>query len=659
MKKLVSKLSSISVVTALAVAGMVLSAKAQLTGTYTQTFDDGGNTAPFSGSGSVAGWEYWYGFYGNVLMTNDTTMDVGGSSTSGSLIVSLPFTASGNQQTWFGSFDDNYGYDFTETANGLNYTNITLDIKVVPGTPPDSSGGFGTLYAGFYQTGTFPTGQEIPGAATNGWVPMSWPIDKQLTGISSVAAFLFDYNSYGGYPKTNITFWLDNVSLNYSGTPPPPPVVSISKAIPGLNVFDSSPGQYDRESIISTATSGYSWVGHTGPVTYSFTITNFPANATSLAAQMFLIAGNGAIPSYETAPDYNETNVVIFAVQGNATNADGAVEYKVGEPNGNAMIYGNAPYTNAPGSGSANFGSGNLGGITNVGVLGTWSLTFNQDTNLTITDPSGGTITYTMTEADAQAFADANSFVVMLGSQPNALTAIGDEVVYSKVSVSGATLSLNDNFLADSTLNTNIWSVLASAPTGVLVVPTTTAYLLDWTVPDAGFSAQVGTNLSNPASYSALPFSPVGQIGSVKTTLIPQSSLTSSQGYYRLINRPFTQLQVLLPGETNAPGTALGYTGSPTPISLAAQGVTPTTITVNACDSQWNIVNETDSITISTTDGGAFTSNASVSMVNGTATFSGSNGILFSDDGSWTVSATDLSAATIPVGTSAPVTVGP
>jgi adhesin/invasin len=126
-----------------------------------------------------------------------------------------------------------------------------------------------------------------------------------------------------------------------------------------------------------------------------------------------------------------------------------------------------------------------------------------------------------------------------------------------------------------------------------------------------------------------------------------------------LVQYTYSQLQVLLPGETNAPGTALGYVGSPAPISVAAQGSTPTTITVNTVDANFNIVNVSDTIKLTTSDNSAYLPAANVTTVNGTAVFSGANGILFQSAGSQTVTASDLSTANIPNGTSAAVTVGP
>ena len=49
---------------------------------------------------------------------------------------------------------------------------------------------------------------------------------------------------------------------------------------------------------------------------------------------------------------------------------------------------------------------------------------------------------------------------------------------------------------------------------------------------------------------------------------------------------PFSRLQVLLPGETAAPGTSSGKTGSP---AAQTAGI-PFYVTVRACDSSWELV---------------------------------------------------------------------
>src|SRR4030095_12229648 len=50
---------------------------------------------------------------------------------------------------------------------------------------------------------------------------------------------------------------------------------------------------------------------------------------------------------------------------------------------------------------------------------------------------------------------------------------------------------------------------------------------------------------------------------------------------------PFSKLQLLVPGEIAAPGTASGKTGTPSAQTVANS----LTVTVNAVDAQWNLIN--------------------------------------------------------------------
>src|SRR5205085_5322284 len=63
-----------------------------------------------------------------------------------------------------------------------------------------------------------------------------------------------------------------------------------------------------------------------------------------------------------------------------------------------------------------------------------------------------------------------------------------------------------------------------------------------------------------------------------------------------------TKMQILVPGETAAPNTPTGKTG--TPVTIAA-GI-PFTITANAVDPSWNVMPAvTDTVAITSTDAGA------------------------------------------------------
>ncbi len=111
----------------------------------------------------------------------------------------------------------------------------------------------------------------------------------------------------------------------------------------------------------------------------------------------------------------------------------------------------------------------------------------------------------------------------------------------------------------------------------------------------------------------------------------------------------YSRLQVLLPGESPAPGTATGKTGVPT---AQTAGIS-FGVTVRACDASWNTITSiTNTILLSSSDASA-TLPGAAALVNGTRVFS----VALNADGSFTVSADDQSDGTIPLANSAPVTV--
>jgi hypothetical protein len=101
-----------------------------------------------------------------------------------------------------------------------------------------------------------------------------------------------------------------------------------------------------------------------------------------------------------------------------------------------------------------------------------------------------------------------------------------------------------------------------------------------------------------------------------------------------MLKRTATKLQILLPGETSAPGTPTGKTGTPVQPLWGIEY----TFTVNAVDDQWNIVrsvNDTIAITIDETN---TYPPPNAPLVNGTVTFP----IQINLQGTWTITATDV-----------------
>src|SRR6185503_10032299 len=110
---------------------------------------------------------------------------------------------------------------------------------------------------------------------------------------------------------------------------------------------------------------------------------------------------------------------------------------------------------------------------------------------------------------------------------------------------------------------------------------------------------------------------------------------------------PYTRLQVLLPGETAAPGTPSGKTGVPRAQTVGV----PFTLTVNACDDTWTRVTSiTNTVRVLSSDASA-TLPAPAQLASGTGTF----GVTLNASGSFTMFVDDQTDGTIPDGTSASV----
>src|SRR5206468_9107514 len=93
------------------------------------------------------------------------------------------------------------------------------------------------------------------------------------------------------------------------------------------------------------------------------------------------------------------------------------------------------------------------------------------------------------------------------------------------------------------------------------------------------------------------------------------------------------KLQLLLPGETAAPGTGSGKTG--TPASQTAG--TAFNVIVNAVDSNWNVVNTNDTVAITSSDPNAALP-VNAALISGSKTLS----VTLKTAGTATVTASDV-----------------
>jgi hypothetical protein len=316
--------------------------------------------------------------------------------------------------------------------------------------------------------------------------------------------------------------------------------------------------------------------------------------------------------------------------------------------------------TNSPGC-SGNYNGGNNGYYDNVqaelrdpaGVLGTWTLTFVNNTNVTMTSPKGLTTNFVFSVDDVSWFADNSGAALPLyyyiGCRENGAGA-GVFAVVSRVSIQGSVNTLDDNFLADTSLDTNRWQVVAAFAPSIQLVPATPKplYWVDWTLPANDFSLENSPSLTGP--WTASGTTPIAYCGVVKNCVTTSNMPCAGSGYYRMVKRDNGQLQVLLPGESNAPNTPTGKIGTPDPQALYYT----IDLTINHCDATWHIVPSSDTVAITSTDTLAYLP-SNTALVNGTATISGE--FYFQSSGTWTITATDVTTNTVTAGTSSPITI--
>jgi hypothetical protein len=157
-----------------------------------------------------------------------------------------------------------------------------------------------------------------------------------------------------------------------------------------------------------------------------------------------------------------------------------------------------------------------------------------------------------------------------------------------------------------------------------------------------GLALDTGTNVFIAGSSAASWGAPVRSYAGGNDGFLAKITLVAAAPV------PFSKLQILLPGETAAPGTMYGKTGLP----IAQTSGIPFNVTVNAVDGSWNLVNTNDIIAITSSDVNALLpTNAALSS--GTHTFS----VTLKTAGTYTITARDVTQIMIPSCISTGITV--
>lgn len=595
------------------------------------------NTNPVNTFDSAASTSSFVQWWGTATMTWDSTKDAANDSGSGSVQYSCPFVgAAGEQFMTHFTIANRWGWDDGYVLDATIYTNMSFDIKVDPSSPLTPGGNYGNLENGFTTKGWgtvyLPT-YVIPASATN-WTHVNRPMNATMTDINKTVGWFLKMWSNGAHTNT-LTFNVDNVKFEKPEAPVviPPPTVALTKAGPaGIQVtMDQNGQQWQRDGISTPAADvDVLWGGKGAtPVTYSLTVADYPDMAAhpDFEVHMFIINGDTANAGDQTygGADWNVPDILTLSIQPNGgPGGDASISLKTNLPNNNPptdLIH--KPAT-----------------LHSSTMLGTWTLSFVNDTNVTLTAPDSSSTNFVLDPAVvATSFSAANGWIHYgFHKQDGANNGHNDGVsgTISRVKKTGPGFTFDDTFNGAAFNSNYAWR--KSSTTAVNLVPVGTAWWVNWTKPYTSFYPQSATSVTGPwvdLAYTSSYATPSKVYAALPGTV--------GNSYFRMIKRPFTKLQVLMPGETAAPNTPTGKTGTPDAQSVGV----PFNVTINACDSVWRVVSTDDTVAVSSTDttatdGAAVLLPTNVTLAAGTATYT----MTFNASGSWTVTATDVTDGT-------------
>ncbi|MGA3144304.1 MAG: hypothetical protein ABSF10_14960 [Verrucomicrobiota bacterium] len=448
----------------------------------------------------------------------DATQDSTGNPSSGSMYVTVNWPLQ-SDFSWNEGWNDIQFAWGTPTFCCSNYINFDVDIKV---DVTNSS-----LSADGWSYGAVELIINNQWVTLVGWVNLAPTAEWQhfsgsFSGITNalnseaIIGFISDGTSS---PTGPVSVWIDNIVF----TAPPTvftnqPTLSLAKAPPaGLTCICSKPlGTWQRQ-MVQTVNSNYSWNTATAvspTTTYSMNIAACPGvNYPGFESQMFLIPGAGMVAG--PSVDWYSANVVDFFVGENPDGTGaGTLQYKVNNPSsGNMALAVSIPCASGP--------------------VGNWILTFNNNTNVTITTPDNTSTNFTIPASDASLFQDPLS--VYVGTLPNNNANVGQSSTFSRVQVSGSAGSINDTF---ASLNPATWVLYAEDPPGVFITAPDAKYWVTWPFPDYGFTnLYASDNLAKQlgsSQWSSLPTAATGWIsvgGAERLTVINQSTLNTAFGH--------------------------------------------------------------------------------------------------------------------------------
>jgi hypothetical protein len=584
----------------------------------------------------------WFKGWGGaaVTLTADSAMNgpQGPSTSSSAMKFEVVFDSINNPDNQFAYFhctSENNWWDFGNASKALpsgSYDQFEYDVYFDPSCPTESGSGriagFEDVLTdvGYTEGGSLNTWTGYTSADTGKWIH----VVRQIPGtfgaqISGVGFKIWSASGGSGLIGTT-TFWVDNIKLRGKVGPIVLPTLGSPQkaASQGLWLGVPGPGGGGSRQGVYTATSTFPWyqvATPATPVSYSMTIADYPNIMPGFQTHMFIV---GDAAQNTSAIDWNGNHVVFLRIM---NNADGSAYANMWFKTNAPMAYSNMIY---------NASHQLVTNLNSATASGKWTVTFTGDADGSLTAPDGS-ITNFVFPTDAAAFF-ATPYV-SFGIQGNNDNYVARGITLSKIEIKHPNGGLTDTFSAPP-LDTAKWGIAAGAPTGVQVIPD--GLWVNWSLPASGYDLLASATVDAPLhtwTSGLITNNPVAapfNFANAGRIVVPWTSLPStSNNYLRMAHAPvFTKLQVLMPGETSAPMTPLGKSGTP----VAQKVGVPFTIRVNACDDYWQIVPATDTITITSSDT-TVTLPADDVLVAGTKTFS----VTFGSNGTATVTATDVS----------------
>lgn len=363
------------------------------------------------------------------------------------------------------------------------FTYLDFDLYLDAPTGLTSYGSYSVRY---WWTWTTIGGVNLSEANIGKWTHYSFPIPAgTVNGIVLQP---------GGNNLSNqvFTYYLDNVTLWKPAAPPTITKVMKGTGIGGVQItMDNNTSQWQRDAIATPSSTGpYSWAKQNQyPVSYSFTITNFPDAAThaGFEAHMYLVNGDTTDTWNQTygGCDWNVPDILMFRVENTTTGALARIDWKTNLPGANPLP--DALYHPVAVEGPT--------------AIGTWTLTFSNATDATVTGPGITATNFTLPgEAVVNNFSPLTDFI-QFGVFKNDGANDGHNNQASgtfsavEVLVNGWPM-LQDNFPGPDLTVNNSWR--KTSATAVQWVPPDIAWWVTWSMPDDGFQAWGGNAVNVP-----------------------------------------------------------------------------------------------------------------------------------------------------------------